>query len=196
MKSLDLYQYLIAAKQYDGLESFVNILEFDKSDYIYQPGEKQHYIFLIEAGVVKIGSYDEEGQEVVYDVLTPGEIFGNLNYLENNFFEYARALCGCRLLVFRREFFKKIIVHDPKVSEWFNVTVVKRWYKAETRLLYMTRGNIEARLNNLIKELNQKVRDKEDKEVTAFDLLTYEDLANLAGTTRQTLSKKLKVGGL
>ena len=193
MENFSLYAYLRESMRYDDIERQIAFKEFDKNTYIYNPGDSQKHIYLIDSGVVKIGSYDENGDEVVYDVLIPGEIFGNLKYLNDHFFEYARALCGCRLLAFNRDFFKQIIVNDPKVSEWFNITIVKRWCKAETRLMFMTKGKIEARVNNIIRELSHKIKDKNGIYHQVIDLLTYEDLANLAGTTRQTLAKKLRV---
>lgn len=172
----------------------VRFQTFVKGVYIYQPGDHQTHIHLIRQGVIKIGSYSPGGERVVYDVLQPGEFFGDLDYLDNGieFFEFAKALTTVSVVSIELSFLKHIIVHDPVASEWFNNCVVRRWWKAETRLLHMTRGDIDVRLNNLRKEYDKPVRDSEGRMQTVFDLLSHQDLADLTGSTRQTISKKLK----
>lgn len=193
IQNFSLYNYLTTSSKYNSTDK-VKLKEFEKGEYIYLPNSPQNYIYLIESGVVKIGSYANNGEKVIYDVLTPSETFGNLNYLGENvpFFEFAQAISGAKTSVYELKFFKNIIVHDPLVSEWFNVTVVGRWSKAETRLLYMTRGNIEARLENLQKELSHEVIDKRGIPHNVFGLLSQQDIADLTGTTRQTVAKKLR----
>jgi len=193
MNDFSLYEYLTTSTKYNTQEK-VKLKEFEKGEYIYLPNSPQNYIYLIESGVVKIGSYASNGEKVIYDVLTPCETFGNLNYLGEDvpFFEFAQAISGAQTSVYELKFFKQIIVNDPVVSEWFNITVVGRWSKAETRLLYMTRGNIEARLENLQKELSHEVKDKRGASHNVFNLLSQQDIADLTGTTRQTVAKKLR----
>ncbi len=186
-----IYQYLIESEKYH-LTDQLNWQTFERGDYIYQPVDPQRYIYLISSGVAKIGSYSPEGEEVIYDLLLPSEFFGNLNYLDEEFFEFARAVSGLETLRFRLSFFKKIIVHDPVVSEWFNIMVVKRWAKAERRLLGMTRGNIDVRLHHLRTQIADVVEDKDGKSYEVFNLLSQQDIADLLGTTRQTIAKKMK----
>lgn len=193
-----LPNYLIGRADHFGLTEASGQLRpqrFEKGVYIYQPGDAQTHIHLIQRGVVKIGSYSPDGERVAYDILQPGEFFGDLNYLDNDgieFFEFAKAVTSITVLSIELAFFKHIIVHDPVASEWFNGNVVRRWWKAETRLLHMTRGNIETRLGNLRKEYDKSVRDSESRPHIIFALLSHQDIADLTGTTRQTVSKKLK----
>ena len=172
----------------------VRVQRFGKGTVVYQPGDEQTHIHLIEKGVVKIGSYSPDGDRVVYDVVQPGEFFGDLHYLDNGveFFEFAKAVTGVSVLSVSLPFFKHGIVHDPLLSDWFNSSVVRRWWKAETRLLHMTRGDIEARLDNLRKEYDKDVRDSEGRCHNVLSLLSHQTIANLTGTTRQTVSRKLK----
>ena len=167
---------------------------FDKGVVVYQPGDEQTYIHLIEKGVVKIGSYSPDGERVVYDIRQPGEFFGDLQYLGNGveFFEFAKAVTSVTVLSIALPFFKHGVVHDLVLSDWFNSSVIRRWWKAETRLLHMTRGNIEARLDNLRKEYDKTVCDGEGRPHNVFSLLSHQVIADLTGTTRQTISRKLK----
>lgn len=172
----------------------VSVQKFGKGSYVYQPGDEQTHIHLIEKGIVKIGSYSPDGERVVYDVLQPGEFFGDLNYLGNGieFFEFAKTITSVTVLSIALPFFRYAIVHDPALSEWFNSNVVRRWWKAETRLLHMTRGDIDARLDNLRRECDKSVYDSEGRQHNVFDRLSHQIIADLTGSTRQTISKKLR----
>lgn len=191
MQVATLHTYWLS--QADAPEN-VRVQRFGKGTVIYQPGDEQAHIHLIEKGVVKIGSYSPDGDRVVYDVLQPGEFFGDLRYLGNSveFFEFAKAVTSVTVLLVSLPFFKHRIVHDPVLSDWFNSSVVRRWWKAETRLLHMTRGDIEARLDNLRKEYDKDVRDGEGRRHNVLSLLSHQTIADLTGTTRQTVSRKLK----
>ncbi len=200
MAQPEFHQYLLRqAESREGTDSTDSPVKLygqrvDKGVSIYQPGDAQTHIHLIEAGVVKIGSYSPDGELVLYDVLQPGEFFGNLNYLNNTteFFEFAKTLTAVTMLSVELEFFKHSIVHDPVASAWFNENVVRRWWKAETRLLAMARGNIETRLENLRNQYDKPVPDSNGRLHNVFDLLSHQNIADLTGTTRQTVSRKLK----
>ena len=49
---------------------------YKKSDYIYFEHDRSNKVYLIEKGKVKIGYYNEDGEEVVKSILTHGELFG------------------------------------------------------------------------------------------------------------------------
>lgn len=191
------HQHLLSqAESREGADSTIKLVSqrVDKGVTIYQPGDAQTHIHLIEAGVVKIGGYSPEGERVLYDVLQPGDFFGNLNYLntQTEFFEFAKALTAVKVLSVELEFFKYSIVHDPVASEWFNENVVRRWWRAETRLLAMARGNVETRLETLRNQYDKPVPNSNGKPHNVFDLLSHQNIADLTGTTRQTVSRKLK----
>lgn len=69
------HQYLLHAQCPDLTDATgkLHVQRVDKGAYVYQPGDAQTHIHLIEAGVVKIGSYSPDGERVLYDVLQPGE---------------------------------------------------------------------------------------------------------------------------
>ena len=191
MQNAPLHTYWL--RQTDAPEN-VRVQRFEKGTVVYQPGDEPTHIHLIEKGVVKIGSYSADGDRVVYDVLQPGEFFGDLRYLGNSveFFEFAKAVTSVSVLAIDLLFFKRMVVHEPVLSDWFNSCVIRRWWKAETRLLHMTRGDIEARLDNLRKEYDKDIRDGEGRRHNVLSLLSHQTIADLTGTTRQTVSRKLK----
>lgn len=165
----------------------------ERGDYVYKSGDNEPFIYLIEKGIVKIGSLGPLGERVIYDVLLPGETFGDLDYLDDaEFFEFAQAATSLSVVAVERPFFRYIIVHDPVVAEWFNKTIVRRWHKAEMRLLHRARETVERRLLQLKEHYRKAVNDADDVSHQVLGLLSHQEIADLIGATRQTVSKKLR----
>lgn len=185
MGSFDIYQYLQNNYSIE-CRKYVSVQSYETGTYIYIPVDDPHHIFEILEGGVKLGSYSPEGDEVTYDVVGRPDIFGNFHYLNNKFFEFAKALTPIALRIYELSFFKNLIVHDPLMSEWFNKYVVDRWCRAETRLFHISSGNVNSRISQLEKQL------KAIDESNIFQRLTQKDIADLIGASRQSVAQNLK----
>ena len=191
LSSFSLHEYLQQCERLEALDETSEVM-YGRGRYVYVPGESLYSMYEVVSGAVKIGSYSEDGDEVIYDVLSEGDFFGNLKYLEpSHFFEFAKTLSKTSLRIYNLPFFKHLIVHDPQVSEWFNYYIVKRWSKIEKRLFYVNNKDTEARLRYLIKHLDVAVVDSTGRTFRLMDLLSQQDIGNLIGVSRQTVSKYL-----
>lgn len=188
---MDLYNYLKTNSKYK-VDEVVKHISISKDQHIYIPGQSTHAIFEIVRGAVKIGSYGNQGCEITYDVLSYPDTFGNLKYLNGQFFEFAKTLTPTILRSYHLDFYKKIIVEDPIVSEWFNKNTVRRWSIAEARLFRIRSAGSLERMKIIYDDLNRVFLDAENKNHNLFYLLTNQDLGDLTGITRQTVSQTLK----
>jgi CRP-like cAMP-binding protein len=163
-----------------------------KNEYIYNPSSEHMYIYEIVDGAVKLGSYTDEGEEFTFDVLIKDDFFGDLKYLNNQFFEFSKALVDTRLRVYSRDFYKKMVVQNPQISEWFISYLVKRWCSAEKKLKKLQEKKVTDKLSFLSSFFNLKIRDAQGVEFIILDLLTQKDRGNLIGATRQTVANSSK----
>jgi CRP-like cAMP-binding protein len=190
-KSFSLFDYLkINLKiNYPGSISEVIIA---KNNHIYKPPNNEGFIYEIISGAVKLGSYSEQGEEYVYDVLHKGDFFGNLRYLNGQFFEFSKTLIDTKIRIYELSFFKKTITNDPQLSDWFISYLLKRWCISEKRMGNISSNKIEERITYLMELFNISVNDSKGNEFLLFELLTQKDLGDLSGATRQTISSLLK----
>lgn len=167
-----------------------------KNEYIYTPSSDHLYMFEIVEGAVKLGSYTEDGEEFIFDVLFKNDFFGDLKYLNNQFFEYSKALIDTRLRIYNRDFFKQMVILSPELSEWFISYLVKRWCSTEKKLKKLHEKKVRQKLTFLNAYFDLKVMDAEGFEFALIDLLTQKDLGDLIGITRQTVanSSRNKLG--
>jgi CRP-like cAMP-binding protein len=189
LASFDFFAYLI---RYYDLFNRVESRQVAEGDFIYNSTDTLHYMYEVVTGAVKIGTYTNDGEIMVYDVLGPGEFFGNLKYLNGGFFEFSKAAVGCEIRCYELTFFKRIINEDPVLADWFHYYLVKRWCEAETRLVKMKSKKIEDKVNFLREKYATVVKTVDGKSLSIFNLLTKQELGDLIGVSRQTLSKALK----
>ncbi len=172
----------------------LNITEvvIEKNSHIYRPPNNEGFIYEIVSGAVKLGSYSEQGEEYVYDILQKGDFFGNLRYLNGQFFEFSKTLIDTKIRIYELSFFKKTIIHDPKLSDWFISYLLKRWCISEKKMGNIMGNKIEERISYIIKLFNTPVYSAKGEQFLLFELLTQKDLGDLAGATRQTISTIIK----
>ncbi len=185
------YNFL-TTKDPDGLAKHVSTVEKCKGEYLYQPPTRFTPIFEIVYGLVKIGSYSPDGKEVCYDVLQPGEFFGNLRYLDGRFFEFSRCLTSTLLRTYDSDFFKKITIEVPEVSGWFNHQIVKRWCRAEERLFSIRSKSPDEKVQSILKAYQSGIKDANQKTISPKMYMSLQDVADLTGLTRQTVSKVIR----
>ncbi|GAB2633522.1 cyclic nucleotide-binding domain-containing protein [Belliella aquatica] len=189
---MDILTYFKQQLDKEESEKLIRELYIRKGEYIYMPPNKPTEMFQIISGVVKIGTYTDEGEEVCYDILYNKEVFGNLRYLNGQFFEFAKALTDCKITCYELSFYKKMIVHDPIVSDWFNQSIIKRWCKMETRLFKICTQSPLDRIKALFQEFEGTIIDPRSRKFKVIDLLHIVDIAQMTGISRQTVSKLLK----
>ena len=188
-KKLNLFSFI----REKGLDSngYISELTVKRREDIYLPGQPLSSMYEIVQGVVKLGAYDDEGSEVVYDVVVGGDFFGNLKYLNGQFSEFARPLVKTRLRLYPLDFFRHLIVYEPEVSEWFNYYAVKRWCNAETKL-FRSHARTSKKVEDLLHAMNITIQDADHQHFNLLHLLTRQDIGDLVGASRQTVSSALK----
>ncbi|MFT4685654.1 MAG: CRP-like cAMP-binding protein [Neolewinella sp.] len=158
---------------------------FTKGAYLYRPTDRMESVFVIVSGLIKIGSYGPEGDEVIYDIAHPGEFCGNLKYLGGGHFqEFTRAVTNVEVMTYDLRAFKQAFRTDETLHDWFVRLMVLRWSRSEARLFRIASLKPRQRLAALLEELGAT-------SANVQQLLTQGDLANLTGLSRQTVSKLL-----
>lgn len=97
-----------------------------------------------------------------------------------------------KLRVYDLAYFRYVTTHIPEAATWFTRQVVSRWCRAENRLFAVRSLNAEERVRRIMSQFQGNVVDSLGRQHELSQLLTYQDIADLTGMTRQTVSKVLK----
>ena len=169
-----------------------NFDAYKKKDYIYFEEDSSNKVYLIEKGKVKIGYYNEEGDEIVKAILSRGELFGEKAILgENKRDEFAQSIENktsiCPIGV--------QTMHDlMRNNQTFNFKVYKfigfKFKKLERRLQLLLFKDTKTRLVEFLDELCIEFGYNCDKtgDHIIVHPYTQKDIESLIGTSRPTLN--------
>jgi len=165
---------------------------YKNRDYIYFEEDSANKIYLIEMGKVKIGYYNESGDEIVKSILTKGDLFGEKAILgEDKRNEFAQSVDNqtsiCPIGV--------QTMHElMRNNKTFSFSVYKfigfKFKKLERRLQLLLFKDTKTRLVEFLDELC--IDYGYDCPKTGDHVIkhpyTQKDIASLIGTSRPTLN--------
>lgn len=178
-------------KEYEELNVAHHFIEAKKGDYIYFDSHHLNKLYFLKGGYIKIGFIDDEGNEIIKEIIKQGEIFGQFALERNNLNgEFAKAYKGnVSLCAFSIEDFEKLLKKRPELAIKYSKQVGEKLRRAEFRLLNMLNKDVRARLLAFFYHLAMKEGyNGTSKSYSINNFLTHEDIAKLIGSARQTVT--------
>ena len=151
-------------------------------------------VFAICEGTIKITRVNDEGKEVILALLGPGEIFGEMAIIDGES-RSANALAqeNCILLAFPQNEFLKILRTYFDVSFALMGELARRLRKSDQQIEALSLSDAENRIGVSMLNLAEDMGSIRKGKVTIEKLPFQQDIANMAGTSRETVSRVLKM---
>ncbi len=164
-----------------------------KNQYIYFPQEPSKVVFFLKAGRVKIGTYSDDGKEIIKTIIQPGEIFGELGIAgEETRKDFAIALDdNVRMCAINVDDIKSMMNNNPDLSMEITKVIGERLMRVNRQLESLIFKDANTRVIDFIKEMAEQQGIPIGKEVLLKHNLTHQDIANLTATSRQTVTTVL-----
>ena len=165
--------------------------KYRKGATIFSKGDPSNALFIVKSGKVRILSLSDKGTETIVHILKEGAIFGELLLSEEQRAFTAVAGTDALVTVLPKGGLAELLTAIPAVSRNFVQLLSKRLAKVE--LEYGDFGHTWSynRLKKVLLRLCEE-HGKETPKGTLIPLrLTHEDLANLIGTTRETVTTQM-----
>ncbi|MFK7809137.1 MAG: Crp/Fnr family transcriptional regulator [Saprospiraceae bacterium] len=164
-----------------------------KYSFIYMPDEVSNHLFFLTKGTVKIGTHSSDGREVIKAVLHPTAMFGELGLVgEENRQDFARAMNEeVQLCVIKVSDFQKLMESNHNLCLRVISLMGKRLRRAENRLESLIFKDARSRIVEFLKDSVSKRGRRVGYEMLLKHSLTQQDIANLTGTSRQTVTSVL-----
>ena len=149
-------------------------------------------LFVIISGKVKIVRTDEDGREVILSIFGPGEFFGEMSLLDG----LARsasvvALTKAELFMIHRRDFLRLLHEHPQVAISLLGELTTRLRKADAQIKSLSLKDASGRVANVILMLADDIGVFRKGKVEIDELLLQQDMANMAGTSRETVSRMI-----
>jgi CRP/FNR family transcriptional regulator, cyclic AMP receptor protein len=163
-----------------------------------EPGNGHFYI--VAEGEVAVVLQTADGKETVLATLLPGEFFGEMSILdEAPRAATARAVKAARVMVLRREDFKRYLHECPDLAYALLTEMNRRLRQSNRKVAGLSYQSMQARVAAMLMRLTED-RGVRQKEAGLIRVLirnrpTQQFLAEMAGTTRESVSRTLAAWG-
>lgn len=176
----------------DVTASVVRRRRFDPDTLLFQEGEPGDAVYLLADGLVKLSKVDLGGHEKTLALLRPPEFFGEMALLgqaRRSAAAVTLAPTTCYLLF--RDDFQRLLAAYPTVSLNLTSTLAERLRGMDDEAQVLSYQDAQGRVAYVLLRLYRDgVVDLLPDRARAR--LTHQDLANLAGTSRETVTRALK----
>ena len=153
---------------------------------LYAPGERADTLFLLGRGHVQLYRLSPNGRKLVVATLRTGAFFGAIPPVAQETYQtFAETIDDSVLYVLGRADAERLLREKPEVALRVVAVLGERLRRLERRLEAMAFQNIPARLANLLLRLAD---EQGDGVVLGY---THQDLADMLGTYRETVSETL-----
>ncbi len=170
-------------------QSFVEV-GYQAGETVYHAGDPAERLFVVADGKIKLLQHAAGGRDVLLDLLTTGEFFGNLATLGVAAYpDTAQSQTSTCVLSIRSDEFRKILDLHPELALKTLDVVAGRLNDANQRVLLLSSMPVEKRIAFTLLKLVRKLgRPKEDMQLIDVPL-SRDDLAEMTGTTPETVSR-------
>jgi len=167
--------------------------KYPKGSMIILEEEYGDKLFIVKDGTVKITRVNDEGKEVILALLGSSEIFGEMAILDGES-RSANVLAqeNCILIVISSEDFIRILKSNFKVSFALMSELAKKIRKSDLQIEALSLSDAEHRIGVSILSLAEDMGVIRNGKVTIQNLPFQQDIANMAGTSRETVSRVMK----
>lgn len=177
------------------MSQLASVKTYPKNTIIITEGDSSDSLYGVLSGKVKVYLSDDEGKEIIINILTKGDYFGELALID----EAPRSASvmtseETRLIAISKQSFEDCLAAHPSIA----LRVIKG---LSARLRNLTENVKSLALMDVYGRVARTLLDlaeEEDGKMVIRQRLTQRDIANMVGASREMVSRILKdlsIGG-
>lgn len=172
--------------------SVIRSRHFEAGAVLFREGDVGDALYLLAAGLVKLSKVDLGGHEKTLALLQPPEFFGEMALLGHaTRSATAFALSPVSTYLLFRDDFQRLLTAYPTINLNLTTTLANRLRGMDDEAQVLSYKDAPGRVAYVLLRLYRS-GVVELGEGGALVRLTHQDLANLAGTSRETVTRALK----
>lgn len=182
----------LSGEQLRDLVPEVEVRELHRRQIVYLPGDPGEQVCFIQGGRIKCSKVSRDGKELTLTYVAAGEFFGELCVLEGQpREEMAEAIKNSIVTVLPRESIRELLMTNSKIAFRFIKVIGDRRRLMETKIEHLVFRDVHAKLAAQLLELGQEHGKETEDGLQIDQKITHQELANLIGSTRETISLTL-----
>lgn len=175
------------------IAQMTSMKKVENRSLILSPEKREEVLYILKKGMVRLYKLSSDGREFTLGILGDGNIFGEIETLSTGTSNmYAEAMGETLLCTLKKCDFEKLIESKPKLAYHFIQILTDRLREAQEMMENLATSNVEKRLVYLLHRLGASFGIKAEDGWTHIDVpLSHQDISNMIGSTRETVSATL-----
>jgi len=174
------------------IEKIGTLKVYLKHQVILQEEETGTALFIIKNGKVKVSRQSSDGREVILTILSESDFFGEMAILDGlTRSATVTAIEDSELFLIQRSDFLNLLHEYPETSVALLQELTKRLRSADAKIKALSLKDAEGKVATVILQLADDIGKIKHGRVEIEKLPLKQDLANMAGTSRETISRTL-----
>jgi CRP-like cAMP-binding protein len=192
LKEIPLFSEL-SNKDLERILQVASRQKYHKDNLILIEEEIGSTMFVILSGRVKISRISDDGREVILSILSEGDFFGEMSLLDGQTRSAnVTAIEESELLVIRREEFLQMLRDYPQIAINLLKELAQRIRKSDEHIKSLSLQDATGRVASTLLRIAEDSGVLRKGQVEISELPLQQDLANMAGTSRETISRVIK----
>jgi len=193
LKSIPLFADL-KDEAIEKIHSLIQRRSYKKNNMILMEEDFGDTLFILSRGSVKITRLSDEGREVILSILGEGDFFGEMSIFDGESRSAnVIALEDTEVLILKRGDFLDLLEKHPKIAIVLLQELATRLRKSDQQIEGLSLSDAENRIAITLIRLAEELGVIKMGEVVIENLPYQQDIANMAGTSRETVSRMLKL---
>ena len=150
--------------------------------------------FFVAEGSVKVTRLSQDGKEVILAMLNKGEFFGEMSLLDGESRSAnVIALEKTKVLTLNRKDFLSVLQDYPQIAIQLLKEMAHRLRKSDKQIASLSLSDAEKRIALCLLRFADEKGIIKNGEVKILKIPIQQDIANMAGTSRETVSRALNI---
>ncbi len=170
----------------------ITMRRFAKHQTIFREGDPGQTFYLIVSGSVAIARVVPDGRETILSILKERDFFGEMSIFDTSVRAASvRTLTEVEVGAIERVDFLALLDHSPRIGRLLVIALSERLRAANRLVAATTSQDIRSRLASLLLNLMQNFGEPASGGTRISLRLTNQEMANMIGTTRETVNRTL-----
>lgn len=175
----------------DELERIKICQHYKKGEIIFQEGSYPRGLFCIYTGKIKVVQKGVDGREQILHLINAGDVMAHRAIFANDTFSCsAIAMEDTQICFIPRKPFYELAEKNAKLALKFAHLLADELKEAETKVTHTAMRSVKSRIAEALIILKDNYGLESDEQTLSITI-KREELANLAGTTRETATRFL-----
>jgi CRP/FNR family cyclic AMP-dependent transcriptional regulator len=164
---------------------------YPKGVRVFHEGDKSDACYIVRGGDLRVTREHPDGRAIALATLGPGDIFGELAMLDGEARSASvESLSDCELLALPAADMRRLLADAPETTVKLVVALTRRLREANERISRQSFQTVPSRVAGVLSQLIAEEAPIELRDGVTIRM-TQADLAQLAGTSRESVSRFL-----